>query len=313
MARFERLSILDMDGTTRIGIRNVEFNPLQVEVADDERVVGTIDPYAGRVLRKWYEASFTTDLRGLPTTGTLGTAIPEAPLWKSAGYKQTLVTATSSTYALTATPDTDKVVIATQKLHVDGLQHIGTSIVSDLTVKGVAGEIVECNWRTRGLWSANPSETSNPTINEDAGLPIRFYGASTLTVGGATLTVREFELRTGNVIDPTPSGAGTYGFAAAKISGRRCTMSLLVEAPAVSTYDFWEQLQTAASGIFGPVNQVAVAISLGQTAKNRFAFTMKGFMNAAPQIEIVNGVVCYRIELLMVPTGTAFYPTFVWT
>ncbi len=313
MARFERLSILDMDGTTKIGIKNVEFNPLKVDVADDERVLGVIDAYPGRAIRKWYEATFTTELRGLPSTGTLGTAIPEAPLWKSAGFKQTLSTATSSTYELTATPDTDKVVIATQKLHVDGLQHIGTSIVSDVTIRGAAGEIVDCEWREFGLFSANPTETSNPTVNEDPGDPIRAMAATVCTVGGATLILREFEIMVGNAVELTPSVAGAYGYAAAKIANRKTIIRLLVEEPAVATYDFWEKLQAQAAGVVGPQSQIAVALSLGVAAKNKFAFTAKGYLTGAPQREMVNGVACYRIELAVAPLGTAFFPKFIWT
>jgi hypothetical protein len=144
-------------------------------------------------------ATFRVEVRGKGATGL--------PLWATALLPACGMKANASTYSpISAAADKKTITLA---IYEDGLLKTLYGAMGSVKFTFPAGGIATAEFTFRGLFTANPSDTSLLTPTQDTSIPPT-VGSGAFTLDGVTPRLSSAEIDLGNeVIDrPAPTSAG---------------------------------------------------------------------------------------------------------
>ena len=160
------------DGADAVLVRDLNITPLQSDVVSRDLV----RPYLGAseqlLANTRVECTFSVELAG---SGTAGTAPRYGKALKACGLSETIVAATSVTYA----PVSSSFSSATIYYNIDGVLHKVTGARGTFTINGTVGQIPTIDFTFTGIYNAPiDSALPNPTYANQA-TPVVFKQGNT--------------------------------------------------------------------------------------------------------------------------------------
>lgn len=315
MVRLTKHWVLSLDGTP-IAAKNFDYNPLKMDFAEDDNAAGYWDRHAGRALGRFADFSFTTEAKST-TAAALGTAISQAPLFKAAGFEESLAPGVNSMYAITENPQTDRVLLALLEWYfgmpagATSLKHKVVNSALDLTIRGMGNSICEFDWKGMGKFSENPSEAIATFPAEAAGDPIRVLNATITNDFASPLIVRDFEIAlNSDIVLPIDAGAD-FGRGDPVFTSRDVTYRIQVQEPDVADANFWDYVQTSGSPCNNAVPlQFTAQLGDAGCAGNLLTIDGKFRMSAIPERVDADGIGYYNIVGKQIPNDGYLTLTF---
>lgn len=178
-------------------------------------------------------------------SGTLGTAPAWGKLLKACGVKETIVAATSVTYA----PDTPSTESMTLYFNMDGQQHVLTGARGTFQLKVESGRIPHLTFQFTGIYNV-PTSTAAlaPAGWADFKIPqpVTFDNTQQVTLHALASVFKTFDFDQGNVV--------TYfdnpGEQEVVITDRESKGSVSILAPAISDKDYFSATKSNTLGNF---------------------------------------------------------------
>lgn len=232
---------------------------LQRRFYEGSRVKRDLDlPYWGNDeelnVGPYVEITFDVELAG---SGTAGDAPQFGPLLRACGLDETIVASTSVTYA----PIDSSVESATIYYQIDGEVQKAVGCRGNVSISMARGQIPMLSFRFIGLY-AKPSAIAQYDPTYTAAMPFPFNKANTTTFSlhGTAVVGESFSFDLGNNL----VYRNLAGFEGALITDREATGSIVFEAPAIGTKDYFALMESHK----GSVALGAVSIIHGPTAGN---------------------------------------------
>jgi len=178
-----------------------------------------------------FEIKFSTELVG---SGTKGTATRQSPLFQACGLDETIVSATSVTYA----PVSSGLESCTIYAYIDGLLYKLLGCVGDVEIDLTAGEVGRLNWTFKALYVL-PTDIAIVTPTFDSTVPLIVKG-TTMTFGSYAAIIEKLSLKLNNTIAERSDFNTTDGIKGFAVTGRNPEGSMTIEAVlrATSNADF---------------------------------------------------------------------------
>lgn len=275
-------------GTDAVLVRDLSVTPLQSDVVSRDLV----RPYLGAseqlLANTRVECQFTVELAG---SGTAGTAPRYTAALQACGMSETLVAATSATYAPVSTAFSS----CTIHYNLDGVLHTVTGARGTFSLNAEVGQIPSIAFTLTGIY-VPPTDTAAPAVTYSAqATPLifkqgntsafSFYSFSgclqsvTLDVGN-TIVYRELVGCTKEVLITQRSTSGT----------------VMVEAPTIAAKDFFTAaLNDSATG--------NLTFLHGTTAGNRVTLTAPTTDIGDPTYGDTDGIAMLNLPYTAIPTG----------
>jgi hypothetical protein len=160
------------DGADAILVRDLNITPLQSDVVSRDLV----RPYLGAseqlLANTRVECTFSVELAG---SGTAGTAPRYGKALLACGMSETIVAATSVTYA----PVSASFGSCTIYYNIDGVLHKVTGARGTFTINGAVGEIPTIDFTFTGIYNT-PTDTALPSVTYgDQATPVVFKAGNT--------------------------------------------------------------------------------------------------------------------------------------
>ena len=209
----------------------LDVTPLEMELIERE----TIQTYFGNrqnvIGQRSVPISATVELAG---SGTAGTAPRYGPLLTASGLGETIVAATSVTYA----PVSSAFDSYTMQFFIDnGSEQAITGIRGSFDMSLSTGAIPTIAFSHMGIFGA-PTALSLPTptySNQATPLSVNADNTATVTVHGFSACMTEFSLSLGTEMVFEQKAGCTKQV---RLTDRRTTGSITIELPAFATKDF---------------------------------------------------------------------------
>lgn len=235
----------------------------QVDVhnnTDITPVSGRDKPRAGSLYSKM---GFSVEAAG---SGAAGTAPNVGPLLIACGMPETVSASVSVVYdvPLTKASTVGATAQDIDKFLGNELKHECNSAVGNVMFTARAGEKAFWTFDMSGIYAAPTEASSLASLGTTARPPVA--KGLTVTVGGATLVLKEVTINHNNTIaSPRKDIAGTNGVQAPKITASLPTMQIKFERTALATFNPWTVMTSETS--------TALALVLGGTAGNILTIT----------------------------------------
>jgi len=173
-----------------------------------------------------FELKFWTELKG---SGVVGTAPQYDPLFRACGLDDSIMSATSVTYA----PISTGLESCTIYVNIDGILYKCVGCVGDVEIDLNAGEVGKLNWTFKGLYVL-PTDIPLTTPTFDSTVPV-IVKSTVMTFGNYQAIIEKLNLKLNNVIAERPDFNTTDGIKGFAITGRNPEASMTVEAVIMST------------------------------------------------------------------------------
>jgi hypothetical protein len=227
-----------------------------------------------------FEISFSTPIKA---SGTRGTASRRSPLFKACGMSETIVSATSVTYALISTSQGSCTIWA----YIDGILYKLNGCVGDVEIDFSAGELGMYKWSFKGLY-ALPTDSAIVDPTFDTPTPVIVKGV-TFTIGSYAAIINKLNLKLGNKIAMRSDFCQTDGVKGFQITGRDPEGSMTVEAVLMATSN------ANFLSYFDARTVKALSLALGATAGNIVTFSAPYCYLRAPKIGDEDGIRSFEI------------------
>jgi len=225
------------DGTQALLVENLVINRVDefVERKGPGKYLGYYEP--GIPGPEVGVCSFTTELR---CNGSAGMEPGLAILLQACKFLKALEVYTiNSDHASDSTISID--------VWEDGIRKGLGGASGNVTIEGVAGERILCNFEFTGRWIA-PKTEGVPAFAPDATLPLILKGA-TFTLDGEDIKIGSFSLNMNNNVIRRLDITAEGGIAYAMITNFGPILTLQVEADTVEGYDYFGKLAASGEGI----------------------------------------------------------------
>lgn len=210
--------------------------------------------YGGRLL----SVSFDVEIKG---SGAAGTAPEFGPLLRACAVGETVVPATSVTYA----PASSNHGSCTIYLYRDGKRIILTGCRGNVSGNLETGKQGKLSFKLTGHVAAE-TDTAMVTPTYDSTVPVPVLNAG-FSVGGYAAVISKLAFDQGNTIATPPSINATDGYAAVQVTARDVNGSFDPEDTLVATKDWLADL------IAGTSRALTTGV-IGSTAGNRYQLSM---------------------------------------
>jgi len=287
-------------GAEAILVLDPKLSPLDAKALERE----IIDPAFGRVrsrvmTERKLGLQFGVEVAG---SGTAGTAPKFGPLLRACGMSETIVAATSVTYA-PVTPATDSV---TCYHNWDGNSHVGTGARGTLGLTLTTGEIPKWDFTMTGIYNS-PTDVAFPTptyTNQAAPVAANFTNTTSVSIASLSACMAEFSLTLGNDIQFFEHMGCTPQV---RIQNRMVEGSITIERPdSLSTKDFYALALAGTTG--------AISFTHGATAGNRLAVSIPTANFGAPEPADLRGTAGLKIPFVGLHTaGSSDEVSFAFT
>lgn len=276
-------------GSDAIQVTNLEITPIEsdnVQAASYQGFIGN-STRATLVANKRVSVTFDVELAG---SGTAGTAPAFGPLLKSCGLSETVVAATSVTYAgVSSSFDS-----STLYCFYDGTRHKITGARGTVSFNLTAGQFATASFNLIGIYNApdNTALSGSFTVaNQAAAIEVNDTNMTTATFHSVTgARIESFDLAVNNEVIYKETASSQEVL----ITNRAPGGTAVIEAPAVGATDYFAK----AVG----VTTAGTTLVLGATGGNIVTL-------AAAQTDITgvsygdtNGVISLSMPYLALPT-----------
>jgi hypothetical protein len=227
------------DGADAVLVRDLNITPQQSDVVNRDLV----RPYLGAseqlLANTRVECTFSVELTG---SGTAGTAPAYGKALQACGLSETIVAATSVTYA-PVSASFDSVTIY---YNIDGLRHKVTGARGTCSINASVGEIPSIDFSFTGVYNA-PDDSALPTATyANQATPLIFKNGNTssfqlLSYAGA---LQSFSFDLGNSLVYRELVGGTKEVL---LTDRAATGSTTLEAISIATKDYFAAALTDSS------------------------------------------------------------------
>ena len=276
-------------GSDAIQVTNLEVTPIEsdnVQAAAFQGFIGN-STRGTLVANKRVSVTFDVELAG---SGTAGTAPAFGPLLKACGLSETVVAATSVTYAGVSSSFSS----ATIYCFYDGTRHKITGARGTVTFNMAAGQFPTASFVMTGIYNA-PDDTalsgSFTVANQAAALEINDTNVTTATFHGVTnVRLESLDLSLNNEVLYKETASSQEVL----ITNRTPGGTALIEAPAVGTTDYFAKATAVATG-----NSSFV---IGATGGNIITLTMAQTDITGVTYGDTNGVISLSMPYLALPT-----------
>lgn len=276
-------------GTDAVLVRDLSVTPLQSDVVSRDLVRAYLGASEQLLANTRVECQFTVELAG---SGTAGTAPRYGAALQACGMSETLVAATSATYA----PVSAAFSSCTIYYNLDGVLHKVTGARGTYSLNAEVGQIPTIQFTLTGIY-VPPTDTAAPAVTYSAqATPLifkqgntsafSFYSFSgclqsvTLDVGN-TIVYRELVGCTKEVLITQRSTSGT----------------VMVEAPTIAAKDFFTAaLNDSATG--------NLTFLHGTTAGNRVTLTAARADLGDPSYGDTDGIAMLNLPYTAIPSAT---------
>lgn len=276
-------------GTDAIQVTNLEVTPIEsdnVQAAAFQGFIGN-STRGTLVANKRVSVTFDVELSG---SGTAGTAPAFGPLLKSCGLSETIIAATSVTYAgVSSSFDS-----ATIYCFYDGTRHKITGARGTVTFNMTAGQFPVASFVMTGIYNAPDDTALSGTFtvaNQAAALEINDTNVTTATFHGVTdVRLENLDLALNNEVLYKETASSQEVL----ITNRTPGGTAVIEAPAVGTTDYFAKATAVATG-----NSSFV---IGATGGNIITLTMAQTDITGVSYGDTNGVISLSMPYLALPT-----------
>jgi hypothetical protein len=268
-------------------VRNLEITPLQAETVSRD----LIRPYLGvsdqLLAQTRVEVTFEVELAG---SGTAGTAPAYGPVLKACGLSETVVAATSVTYA----PVSSSFSSCTIYFHNDGIRHKVTGCRGTWSVSAEVGTIPFITFTMTGIYNAPTDETlPSPTYANQAA-PLIFKNGNTSNFSifsySGCLQSLSFDLANETVYRELVGCTKEV-----LITNRAPSGTCVIEAPSIATKDFFTIANGSSTG--------SISFQHGATAGNIVTFTTAQSDIGSPTYSDQDGIQMLNLPYLAIPTS----------
>lgn len=262
-------------------VRDVDIRPTgEVVERDFYRSVLSRLPFVRGI--KGVELSFTTELKGTGTAGSLPSWGWEGELLRACGMSETINAGTSIVYE----PVSTGFESCTIYVYKDGIFHKVLGCRGSFTLRGEVGKYLEAQFTFRGLYQA-PTD-ANPAAQTFSSVVPPVLLSAGCSIGGYSPVFTRIEIAMNNELGRRLDANDSNGLKEILITGRAPGGSLDPETVTEATKAFWNEwaAATAQALSIGPV---------GSTAGNKIQIT-------APKLQYENitygdreGILTYEI------------------
>jgi len=273
-------------GTDALLVRNLEITPIEADVVSRDLIRNYLGNSPQLLANTRVSITFQVELAG---SGTAGTAPRFGSLLQACGLSETIVASTSVTYA----PVSSSFSSATIYFNNDGIRHILTGCRGTFTLNGEVGQIPTIDFTMVGVYNA-PTDTALPTTTySNQASPLIFKQGNTLSFqffsyAGCLQSV-SFDMANETVYRELVGCTKEI-----LITNRAPSGTVVIEAPALATKDYFNIAQTETTG--------NLTFLHGTTAGNRVTFTAGQCDITNPSYADQDGVQMLSIPYVAVPT-----------
>jgi len=276
-------------GSDAIQVTNLDVTPIEsdnVQAAAYQGFIGN-STRGTLVANKRVSVTFDVELSG---SGTAGTAPAFGPLLKACGLSETVVAATSVTYAgVSSSFDS-----ATIYCFYDGTRHKITGARGTVSFNMTAGQFPTASFVMTGIYNAPDDTALSGTFtvaNQAAALEINDTNVTTSTFHGVTsVRLESLDLALNNEVLYKETASSQEVL----ITNRTPSGTAVIEAPAVGTTDYFAKATAVATG-----NSSFV---IGATGGNIVTLTMAQTDITGVSYGDTNGVISLSMPYLALPT-----------
>lgn len=275
-------------GTDALLVRNLDITPIESDVVSRD----LIRPYLGNspqlLANSRVSITFQVELAG---SGTAGTAPRFGGVLQACGMSETVVAATSVTYA----PVSSSFSSATIYFNNDGILHKATGCRGTFSLSAEVGQIPTIDFTMVGVYNA-PTDTAAPTTTySNQASPLVFKQGNTssfqfFSYAGCLQSV-SFDIANETVYRELVGCTKEV-----LITNRAPSGNVMIEAPALATKDFFSLAQTETTG--------NLTFLHGTTAGNRVTLTASQCDISNPSYGDQDGIQMLNIPYVAVPTTT---------
>lgn len=273
-------------GTDALLVRNLEITPIEADIVSRD----LIRPYLGNspqlLANSRVSITFQVELSG---SGTAGTAPRFGSILQACGMSETIVASTSVTYA----PVSSSFSSATIYFNNDGIRHILTGCRGSFTLNAQVGQIPTIDFTMVGVYNA-PTDTAQPSVTYSAqASPLIFKQGNTssfqfFSYAGCLQSV-SFDIANSTVYRELVGCTKEI-----IITDRKPSGTVMIEAPALATKDYFNLAQTETTG--------NLTFLHGTTAGNRVTLTAGQCDVSNPSYADQDGVQMLNIPYVATPT-----------
>lgn len=276
-------------GSDAIQVTNLDVTPIEsdnVQAAAYQGFIGN-STRGTLVANKRVSVTFDVELSG---SGTAGTAPAFGPLLKACGLSETVVAATSVTYAgVSSSFDS-----ATIYCFYDGTRHKITGARGTVSFNMTAGQFPTASFVMTGIYNTPDDTALSGTFtvaNQAASLEINDTNVTTATFHGVTdVRLESLDLALNNEVLYKETASSQEVL----ITNRTPGGTAVIEAPAVGTTDYFAKATAVATG-----NSSFV---IGATGGNIITLTMAQTDITGVSYGDTNGVISLSMPYLALPT-----------
>jgi len=273
-------------GTDALLVRNLEITPIEADVVSRDLIRNYLGNSPQLLANTRVSITFQVELAA---SGTAGTAPRYGSILQACGMSETIVATTSVTYA----PVSSAFSSASIYFDNDGIRHIVTGCRGSFTLSGEVGQIPTIDFTMVGCYNA-PTDTALPSTTYSAqASPLIFKQGNTsafsfFSYAGCLQSV-SFDMANETVYRELVGCTKEV-----LITNRAPSGTVMIEAPALATKDFFALSQTETTG--------ALTFLHGTTAGNRVTFTASQCDVGNPSYADQDGVQMLNIPIVAVPS-----------
>ena len=273
-------------GTDALLVRNLEITPIEADVVSRDLIRNYLGNSPQLLANTRASITFQVELAG---SGTAGTAPRYGAILQACGLSETIVASTSVTYA----PVSSSFSSATIYFNNDGIRHILTGCRGTFTMNAEVGQIPTLDFTMVGVYNA-PTDTALPTTTYSAqASPLIFKEGNTsafqfFSYAGCLQSV-SFDIGNETVYRELVGCTKEV-----LITNRAASGTVMLEAPALATKDFFNLAQTETTG--------NLTFLHGTTAGNRATFTAGQCDISTPTYGDQDGVQMLNVPYVATPT-----------
>lgn len=273
-------------GTDAVLVRNLDITPLSGDLVSRDLIRPYLGNYDQLIAKTSVAISFEVELAG---SGTAGTAPRYGAILKACGMSETIVASTSVTYA----PVSSSFSSVTIYFNVDGVLHKLTGCRGDVSMSCAVGAIPTLKFSMTGVYNS-PSDTAQPSVTYSAQatpLVFRQGNSSAFSFFSYSGVLQSVEFNMANSLVYRELVGGTKE---ALITDRKPAGTVMIEAPTITTKDFFTAALGATTG--------NLTFLHGTTAGNKVTFT-------ASQVDVLNPTYQDQDSVMMLSVPYVATPT----
>ena len=273
-------------GTDALLVRNLEITPVEADVVSRDLIRNYLGNSPQLLANTRVSITFQVEMAG---SGTAGTAPRYGGILQACGFSETIVAATSVTYA----PVSSSFSSATIYFNNDGIRHIMTGCRGTFTLNAEVGQIPTIDFTMIGVYNA-PTDTALPTTTYSAqASPLIFKQGNTsgfefFSYAGCLQSVSL------DIANETVYRELVGCTKEVQITNRAPSGTVMIEAVSLATKDFFSISQTDTTG--------NLTFLHGTTAGNRVTLTAGQCDITNPTYGDQDGVQMLNIPYVAVPT-----------